>query len=225
MTTITGNTVSQSLLDSVNGTKKAAADPDSTAVAQDRFLTLLVTQMKNQDPLNPMDNAAVTSQLAQLSTVNGIDKLNTTLTALQGSYQSSQSLQAASLIGHGVLIPGSSTTLAGGKALMGVDLTEAADDVKITIRDSAGKPIHTMELGAQAIGTLPLQWDGQTDAGTAAANGNYTFEVAATRAGAASKATALSYGEVASVSSNAQGVKLNVPTVGAVDLAAVRQFL
>lgn len=224
MSSVTNNVVSPSLLASVNPAGAAAADPNSTAVAQDRFLTLLVTQMKNQDPLNPMDNAQVTSQLAQLSTVNGIDKLNTTLTALQSSYQSSQSLQAASLIGHGVLIPGSSTTLAGGNAVMGVDLTEAADALKVTIRDGAGKAIHTMNLGAQSVGTLPLAWDGKTDGGTTAPDGKYTVEIETTRAGTKSAATALSYGQVASVSTNAHGVRLNVPEMGAVELASVRQF-
>ena len=225
MSTITDNIVPPALLASVNGAKAKAADASSAAGAQDRFLTLLVTQMKNQDPLNPMDNAQVTSQLAQLSTVSGIDKLNTTLEALKGNYQSSQSLQAASLIGHGVLLPGTSTTLADGKALLGIDVTEPADDVKVTIRDATGKALHTIDLGRQEIGTLPLEWDGKTDTGAVAVSGQYKFEVNATRGGEKIKAEALSFGQVASVSTNAQGVKLNVPNIGAVDLASVRQFL
>ena len=225
MSTITDNIVPPALLASVNTAKTKAADASTAAGAQDRFLTLLVTQMKNQDPLNPMDNAQVTSQLAQLSTVSGIDKLNTTLEALKGNYQSSQSLQAASLIGHGVLLPGSSTTLADGKALLGIDVTEPADDVKVTIRDASGRAIHTMDLGRQEVGTLPLAWDGKTDTGAAAVSGQYKFEVSATRGGEKTKAEALSFGQVASVSTNAQGVKLNVPNIGAVDLASVRQFM
>lgn len=203
----------------------AAVDPNSAAAQQNKFLTLLVTQMKNQDPLNPMDNAQVTSQLAQLSTVDGISKLNTTLTALQGNYQASQSLQASSLIGRGVLAPGSGLTLSGSKAVLGVDLTASADDVKLTIKDGTGKAIRTMDLGSQDAGTLPLQWDGQTDAGTAAADGHYSVVATATRAGVASTAATLSYGQIASVSTSAQGVKLNVPNVGAVDVSAVKQFL
>ena len=225
MSTITDNIVPSALLASVNTAKTKAADASTAAGAQDRFLTLLVTQMKNQDPLNPMDNAQVTSQLAQLSTVSGIDKLNTTLEALKGNYQSSQSLQAASLIGHGVLLPGSTTTLANGKALLGIDITEPADDVRVTIRDASGRAIHTMDLGRQEAGTLPLSWDGKTDTGAAAINGQYKFEVSATRGGEKTKAEALSFGQVASVSTNAQGVKLNVPNIGAVDLASVRQFM
>ena len=225
MSTIAANAPSAALLSSVNPAAAGAVDANSSAAAQDRFLTLLVTQMKNQDPLNPMDNAQVTSQLAQLSTVNGIDKLNKTLTALQGSYLSSQSLQAASLIGHGVLLPGSSVTLTDGKAALGVDFTAPADAAKLTIRDGSGKTIRTMDLGSQEIGTLPLVWDGQTDSGVAAANGQYTFAVAASVAGSKSAAATLSYGVVGSVSTGASGVKVNVANVGAVDVSLVKQFM
>ena len=83
-------------------TAKSAADD-----VQDRFLKLLVTQMKNQDPLNPLDNAQVTTQLAQISTVNGIEKLNATIEAMASSFTSGQSLQAATMIGKDVLVPGS----------------------------------------------------------------------------------------------------------------------
>jgi len=87
----------------------SASSASTTGTAQgteDRFLKLLVTQMKNQDPLNPLDNAQVTSQMAQLSTVTGIEKLNAALTTMSQSFASSQSLQAANMIGHGVLVPG-----------------------------------------------------------------------------------------------------------------------
>ncbi len=225
MSTIPDKSLSPSYLDSLKTGTVKKTDDNSTVAQQDRFLTLLVTQMKNQDPLNPMDNAQVTSQLAQLSTVNGIDKLNTTLEALKGNYQSSQSLQAASLIGHGVLLPGSTIALAEGKSVFGIDLTEAADSVKVTVKDAAGKAIQTINLGSHEIGTLPLAWDGKTDTGAQAADGKYTFSVEAIRGEAKSAATALSFGQISSVSTNAAGVKINVPNVGAVDIAQVRQFL
>jgi flagellar basal-body rod modification protein FlgD len=144
---------------------------------------------------------------------------------LQGNYQSTQSLQAAALIGHGVLVPGSSLTLANGAGAFGVDLTEAADAVKVTIRNSSGGAIRVMDLGSQEIGTLPVMWDGKTDSGATAAEGQYSFQVAATRGDTKIAATALSYGQVTSVSTNASGVKVNVPNIGAVDIASVKQFL
>ena len=224
MSSVTDSTISPALLAAVNpaksGAKSAAVD------AQERFMTLLVTQMKNQDPLNPLDNAQVTSQLAQLSTVTGIDKMNATLEALNGSYQSSQSLQAASMIGHGVLVPGKTLALTDGKAFLGVELTEPADNVTVTIKDSTGKAIQTINLGAHEAGTLPLGWDGTTDAGTTAANGQYSFEVNATRGGQKlSGVSTLAFGEVGSVSTGTQGVKLNVAGVGAVDFTEVKQIL
>ena len=225
MSTIPDKSLSPSYLDSLKPTTAKKLDDNTTVAQQDRFLTLLVTQMKNQDPLNPMDNAQITSQLAQLSTVHGIDKLNTTLEALKENYQSSQSLQAASLIGHGVLLPGSGIALAEGKGVFGIDLTAAADSVKVTVRDASGKPVHTIDLGSREIGTFPLAWDGKTDTGAAAADGNYTFIVEATRGDTKASATALTYGQINSVSTNASGVKINVPNVGAVDIAQVRQFL
>lgn len=220
---IQDSVASPSLLAAMNPAKETAKS--GAAAAQDRFMTLLVTQMKNQDPLNPMDNAQVTSQLAQLSTVTGIDKMNTTLESLMGSFQSNQSLQAANMIGHGVLAPGTSVVLADGKGVLGVELAEPADKVRVTIRDAAGKLVHTIDMGSMKAGMQQLQWDGATDSGSAAASGQYTFEVTATRAGEKVDATKLAFGVVDSVSMGTQGVKLNVPSLGAVNFTDVRQIL
>lgn len=226
MTTINDNAVSPALLNSMNTAKAASTtSADSASATQDRFMKLLITQMKNQDPLNPMDNAQVTSQLAQLSTVSGIDKLNATMGTLKDSYQSSQALQATSLIGHGVLVPGSTANLADGKAVLGMDLPGAADKVTVTIRDGSGNAIRKIELGPQAAGTLPLGWDGMTDKGAAAASGQYSFDVSATSAGAAIKATTLSYDQVGSVSTGAAGTKLNLTGGGSAALADVREII
>lgn len=222
MTTVNTNTVSSSLMDAVN--PKKAADKSTTEVSQDRFMTLLVTQMRNQDPLNPLDNAQVTSQLAQLSTVTGIDKLNTTLTSLTSSFQSNQSLQAASMIGRAVMVPGSNLVLSGSKAVLGAELPEPVDSLKVNIRDSAGKIVHSMDLGAQEAGVLPLAWDGAIDGGKAP-DGKYTFELDATRGGQKVAAKTLALGEVGSVSTNAQGVTLNLIGMGKASLADVRQII
>src|SRR3954466_13569648 len=110
MTTIQNNVMPPSVLAAMNPSA-AATDKSVATAAQDRFMKLLVTQLKNQDPLNPLDNAQVTSQLAQLSTVTGVNKLNTTLESLKASYQSSKALQATNLINHGVLAAGKDLTL------------------------------------------------------------------------------------------------------------------
>lgn len=221
----TSNAVSDSLFAAMNPTKASANAAGSVAETEERFMKLLVAQMKNQDPMNPLDNAQVTSQLAQLSTVTGVNKLNTTLEALQASMLSSQSLEAAGMIGHGVLVSGSNIALSDSKAILGIDLAAAADSVKVTVRDAAGKAVYTMDLEAQPAGILPLAWDGSTDSGAKAADGKYTFEVTATSAGKAVNASTLSFGEVVSVTSAASGVSLNVPNIGAVKLTDIRQIL
>ncbi len=223
MSTVQDTKPSAALLATMNPAKTTGQS--GSVEAQDRFMTLLVTQMKNQDPLNPLDNAQVTSQLAQLSTVTGIDKLNATLEGLMGSYQSSQSLQAASMIGHGVLTSGSNLDLSKGEGLFGVELAGPADAVEVSIKDAAGKTVRTVNLRSMEAGTFPLKWDGKNDEGVVAADGNYTFSVTATQGGKSTDVTGLAFGSVASVSTGAQGVKLNVPGIGAINLADVRQIL
>ncbi|HEX9171208.1 MAG TPA: flagellar hook assembly protein FlgD [Telluria sp.] len=215
---------------------KTAAATDSVEGDTNKFMTLLVTQLRNQDPLNPLDNAQVTSQLAQLSTVTGVNKLNTTLESLKASYQSSEALQAANMIGHGVLVEGDFVNLQAGKAVLGVDLGSAADKVQIIITDPAtGKDVQTIELGANAAGTIPLVWDGVVDPEkldadgkpVVLASGAYTFRVVATRGGEAlTDAKGLSFDSVASVTTSPKdGIKLNLPTRGMVTMADIRQIM
>ncbi|HEY4540807.1 MAG TPA: flagellar hook assembly protein FlgD [Noviherbaspirillum sp.] len=215
--------VSPELMAAVNGPAKGGVG--QVEDAQNRFMTLLVTQMRNQDPLNPLDNAQVTSQLAQLSTVSGIEKLNTTLESLQSSYFASQSMQAANMIGRGVLVPGNDLQLVEGKSIFGVELEEPADALRITVRDKDGVAVHQMDLGAAEAGVVPLAWDGKLDKDKQAPDGNYTFEVVAERAGEKTKANTLAFGVVSSVSTSGQGVKLNVPGLGALGMTDVREIL
>ena len=235
MATVTDTTSTRinDLMSTMNA--KKTTNPDSVSADTDKFMTLLVTQLQNQDPLNPMDNAQMTSQLAQLQTVTGVNKLNTTLESLQSSYKSSEAMQATNLIGHGVLIDGNSVTLANSKAVLGVNLATDADNVKIVISDAKGNEVETMDLGAQKAGVLPLAWNGVPDSTKLDSNGkpvtlpdgNYTFKVVATRGGAnLTDATGLSLDSVASVTTNSpDGVKLNLSNKGARTLADIKQVL
>jgi flagellar basal-body rod modification protein FlgD len=227
--------VSQDLLNTVN-VKKTAAAEGSVQADTDKFMTLLVTQLKNQDPLNPLDNAQITSQLAQLSTVTGVNKLNTTLESLKASYQSSEALQAANMIGHGVLVDGNFVNLREGKAIMGVDLATPADSVQVIVTDPrTGKEVQTINLGSNPAGTIPMLWDGIPDTSKLDAagkpitlkDGKYTFRVVAERGGEVLKdAATLSFDSVASVTTSAKdGVKLNLPTKGIVSMADIKQIL
>ena len=232
MTTVNSqNKVSQELLDSVN---KKSSTGSSTDEAQDRFMTLLVTQMKNQDPLNPMDNAQVTSQMAQLNTVTGINKLNETMSSLISNVQMGQTYQATSMIGHNVLISGSSvkntvtsatsTSSATSGGYFGVSLPNGADSMTVTIKNGAGTTIRTLTYGKQDSGNVALQWDGKNDAGETVAAGDYKFSVSAKLGTSTTTSTALSVAQVQSVSSSSGSVKLNLSndaSVGVSDIVEI----
>jgi len=213
------------LFASLNANAGSSANASAAADTQDRFLKLLVTQMKNQDPLNPMDNAQVTSQMAQLSTVSGIDKLNTTLQALSDSMSASQSMQAASMIGHGVLVSGNSTDLSGGGAFGAFDLPQSVDNVKISINDQAGALVRTIQLGAQPSGIGHWQWDGLNNAGESMADGSYTFAINAELAGNNVGVTGLQFGMVNGVSQGKQGVTLSVGQLDGIAMSQIKQII
>ncbi len=180
--------------------------------------------MKNQDPLNPLDNAQVTSQLAQISTVNGIEKLNATLQTMASSFAAGQTLQATAMIGKDVLVPGSTLQLAGGSGLFGINLAQAADQVKVTISDASGRALQVIDLAAQAAGPLTLAWDGKTSDGTQATDGVYSVSVTALRGDQKVEAQTLASGIVRGVVQGDQGVQLNVDGVGVAGLSDIKQI-
>lgn len=213
----------QALLDYANN--KTTANQSQISEAQDRFLKLLTTQLKNQDPLNPLDNAQVTSQLAQISTVSGIEKLNATLQALVQDSADTQTTQAAALVGHAVLVPGSHLQLANSAAVGGVELAKDADQVTVTIADANGLPMRTLSLGALKAGMNNFSWDGKTDSGAQAVDGHYSITVAAKQDGEKVTATALNLGVVRSVIRDSQGFSLDLGTLGAFTMDEVKQIL
>jgi flagellar basal-body rod modification protein FlgD len=219
--TTTGS--AQSVYDALN-VKKTTTTSASTET-QNKFLTLLTAQLKNQDPLNPMDNAQMTSQLAQISTLDGIERLNTTLQSLLDSSSSSQTLQAASMVGRSVLVPGSSMTLSKSMAVAGLELSGPADNVIVSIKDSNGVVVDTMNLGALTTGLHGFSWDGTTGSGAVAADGKYTFSVTAKQGTNDVTATALALGTVGGVSRNGQTFNLDVTGLGSFALSDVKEIL
>jgi len=213
-----------SSVSSLLGAGATAASKSSTADTQNRFLSLLVAQMKNQDPLNPLDNAQVTSQMAQLSTVQGIENMNSNLQALAASLGANQMAQAANLIGRGVLVPGNTVSPAQLQDVMGFELSRPADKVTVSINDAAGGLVRKLDLGPRDVGVNVLAWDGLTDSGAAAPAGNYSFRIDAVQGGQAVSSTALNLGLVNSVSQNTQGVQLNLADNKSVGYAEIRQI-
>ena len=222
MTTVdTSNAPSQSLLNTMNGT---ASSTSSASDTQNRFLTLLVGQMKNQDPLNPMDNAQVTSQMAQLSTVEGIDKLNTSLATMMANSKSSESLQAANLIGHEALVAGSVIHYQGTTGQFGVELPANTDNLTVSISDASGNKIKDYTLGKQNAGILPLSWDGTDSTGNTVAKGDYKFTISATTGGKAATVNALSLETINSITTSTSGTQLNLSNATSVAATDLKQI-
>ena len=207
-----------------------ATPPDaasSTAGNEQRFLKLLVTQLNNQDPLNPMENAQLTSQLAQMSTVTGIEKMNETLKTLVGQSGSAQLLQAASMVGRAVLAPGAELIAGDGPAAFAVELPSSAASVKAVITDASGRQVRTIDLGSLPQGVHAQGWGGENDAGEAVPPGLYRVQVQASNGPAAVAATTLVYAEVASITqagAGAGGLSLDLDTGRSISLADVRML-
>lgn len=226
--------ITNSLTDSDYGINSTTGTSSTTGSSsqdlQNSFLTLLVAQLKNQDPTNPMQNNELTTQLAQINTVSGIEKLNTTLGSISGQIDNSQSLQASSLIGRGVMVPGTNV-LAGSKdgvvttTPFGVELERAADKVTATITDSNGVAVRTIEIGGLTAGVHAFTWDGSLEAGGTAPDGAYTVTISATNGGAQVVATPLSYAIVNGVTRGGDGPKLDLGLAGTITMDKVRQIL
>ena len=206
---------------------KQTKSTNSMDEAQDRFLRLLTTQMRNQDPLNPLDNAQVTTQMAQINTVTGITKLNESIAALSKSMVAGQAMQAASVIGRQALVQGNQLALTGsGGASAGIDFAKDVDNVAVAIVDANGNQVAKQELGEQKAGMMRLDWDGKDDNGNALPAGTYHYAVQAKAAdGSLVDATKYAFGKVGSVLLGDDGVKLDIGSLGTVAMTDVKQIV
>lgn len=183
-----------------SSTGVAGATDKNVADTQDRFLKLLITQMKSQDPMNPMDNAAVTSQIAQISTVSGIDKLNATMESLSSSLLSNQLSQGAALMGKSVVTPGNMVEFKSGQGFGGVQLAGPADTVSVTIADrTTGAPLRIISMGGQSAGLQTSQLT------TDLPDGTYQISVKASLAGKSVDVTPVTTGQINSVKPGSTG--------------------
>ena len=202
--------------------KSSAKDAATTAAeSSERFLKLLVAQMQNQDPLNPMDNAQVTSQIAQINTVSGIEKLNGTVGSLSTQFLQMQAVQGASLVGREVIVPGNKMDIDDGKGQGGFQIDAAADNVKIEIQNAAGQTIKTVNLGAQGAGMHSFDW---ADAGSYDNTSGITFKVTATSGSNTLKSTALMRDKVTAISTANNNLVLDLEKAGGVNYDQVKAF-
>lgn len=203
---------------STASTPKTQNDND----AADRFLKLLVAQMKNQDPLNPMDNAQVTTQMAQISTVSGIDKLNTTVQGLNQQFVQMQALQGASLVGRDVILPGDRLSISdAGLVQGGFELASAADSVKVEVLNAGGRVIDTIDLGAEGGGRHGFDWTPK--AGVDSTLGE-RFRIVAKSGAATVTATALMRDRVDAVATGGDTLTLELRNSGSVPYAQIKAF-
>jgi flagellar basal-body rod modification protein FlgD len=173
-----------------------------------------------------MDSAQVTSQLAQINTVQGIDQLSTQLSSLLTAVSATQSTQDAALIGQQVMVPGTSLTLGSKGATSAFTLPQSTSVTNVVIKNSSGATVKTIQMGAQSAGTIPFAWDGSTDSGAAASAGNYTYSVSATAGTAAVAATTLSTGIVTAVvpGSNGASPSFTVGSLGTFTQSQITQI-
>ena len=204
-------------------TSGSSLSSTTSAESQDRFLKLLVAQLANQDPMNPMDNAQMTSQIAQINTVTGIEKLNDTMKSMSTQFSGMQVLQAGNLVGHNVVVTGDKLAFAadGNTATGALELDAAATSVQVQVVTPAGRVIDTLSLGALPAG----QHGFSVDSSAYPADTELTFRVAAMNGTNTVTATTLMQDKVTAVGSNADGLTLTLQAAGVKPYASVRSVL
>jgi flagellar basal-body rod modification protein FlgD len=213
---------------SSSGASASGSAPGTATLGGTNFLTLMLAQLKNQDPTSPVDSNQFLNQLASLSTVQGITQLNTSFGSLSTSLVSSQALQASSLLGHQALVSSSTANLTANGSVSGaIDVPQTTSQAVVNISDSGGSLVRQINLGAQSTGLANFSWDGKLQDGSQAAAGQYTLS--AQFAGATSGATAAGTyvnGTVQSVTMGAgqTGLTLNVSGLGSVPFSGVKQI-
>ncbi|MEL7186043.1 MAG: flagellar hook assembly protein FlgD, partial [Pseudomonadota bacterium] len=192
------------------------------------FLTLMITQFQNQDPFEPMDNGEFLGQLAQFSTVSGIDNLNSSFGGLAGSMQDNQALQAASLVGHRVLAVTDIAHLPDEGAVKGaLELTSSASNVQIDITDASGQLVRRLELGQQPPGLVNFTWDGIGTDGDRAEVGHYQVSARVIRGADSESAPTVIESRIESVTLGqfGEGMSLNLAGGVAMPLGQVYQII
>ena len=162
-------------------TQQQAAQPANDELGQDEFLTLMVAQLKNQDPTKPLDSNEFLGQLAQFGAVAGLDELNVNFQALAYSMFNTQTLDAATLVGKEVLVPSDSWSFDGETTVEGaVYIPEEAQSLSVRVTDESGALIRTIDIEQSASGRVDFSWDGLDEQGELVDAGTYKVEVLAT---------------------------------------------
>ena len=207
---------------------KQKATPVKEEMGQQQFLTLFTTQLKNQNPLDPVKNEAFVAQLAQFSQLEATTAMKASMENMAKSMQGDKMLAGASMIGRKVAVPNAPAMLLGGQPVQAsVDLPNGADGVQMKILDNRGQVVRKLIYPAQTPGSMKLAWDGMSDSGAAMPDGAYTMQVLASSLGKAVQPTVNMFSTVRSVSSAGTGDNtwlLEVDGGKSVSLADVKQI-
>jgi flagellar basal-body rod modification protein FlgD len=213
---------------SSSSSSSASTAANGVSLGGTDFLTLMLAQLKNQDPTSPVDSNEFLSQLASLSEVQGITQLNTSFASLSNSLVSSQALQASSLLGHQALVASSTGTLStAGATLSGaVSVPQTSSQVTLNITNSSGVLVQSINLGAQPAGLANYSWNGQMSNGSQAPAGAYTLNAQVAGVSGGTAITTLVNGTVDSVTMGAgtTGLTLNIAGLGSVPFSSVQQI-
>ena len=220
-----------SIADIINGTSAAGASSSSNTkksdqLGQNEFLKLMLAQLKNQDPFKAMDPSQFLGQLAQFSTVTGIQQMQDAFGTLSDSMRSSQVLDGSTMIGREVLVASEGATLQAEGSVHGAfDVPAGATGLTLNIRDANGTLVRHTALPA-GTGLQEFSWDGTADNGARAAAGNYTFEAIATGGGRSESLEMLLSSRVTSVTIDpSTGLTLNTQDLGPRALSDVRRVM
>ena len=199
------------------GQAPPASASQNGSLGQDDFLRLMITQLQNQDPFKPMENGDFLGQMAQFSTVSGIEELNNTFSSASASMQSSQALQAASLVERDVLTPSASAYLPAegeGEVRGAVAVPPGADEAVVTITDSSGSLVARIPAEVGSDGRARFTWNGHDADGNRMAAGTYRVEASARVGGETQAAQPLVWHRVDSVSLSGRGNSISLNLVG-----------
>jgi flagellar basal-body rod modification protein FlgD len=195
----------------------------SKDLGKNEFLNLLVAQLNNQNPLEPQGNGEFIAQLAQFSQVEGIEKLNTSMQSIMSTYQSSQALQASSLVGRKVIVPSDRAVVDTSESFKAsVVLPVSSNNVYVNVFDQSGSLVNRVNLGEQAAGNVSFIWDGKDSDGNLMPPGTYKFEAQASYGSETKGLYTMLPANVDSVTLGGTELMLNLAGLGSVPLSQVQ---
>ena len=211
----------------LTGSKDVKEDEDAGSLAMEDFMSLMTTQLQNQDPMKPMESGDFLGQIAAFGTVSGIGDLQTSFDGFASSMQSDQALQGSSLVGRSVLVPSSIGTMTAEEGMKGqINVAEPVTDLQVEIYSESGALVRSIEMGS-ASGYTNFAWDGFDGNGQAMPAGVYQFKATGTASGENTAFATATVAKVDSVlvGSGNQGLTMNLAGIGSVPFSEAQEII